>query len=184
MMTRREAIQRTAALLGLSLSPAALTRAFAQAQSATASGPQYLSLTHYALTTAIAETLLPRTDTPGATDVGVPAFMDLSYGEYFSAEQRELFAIGLMRLNQASTVAHDRAFTALDAGTQAEFLSAYGAAAAGDERDFLLLFRRTAMLGFYTSEEVSKTMFNYDPIPGRLDADIPLTEVGGKAWSS
>ncbi len=184
MMTRREAIQRTAALLGLSLSPAALTRVLAQAQSTAAAGPQYLSATHFALTTAVADTLLPRTDTPGASDVGVPAFMDLSYGEYYSAAQRELFAIGLMRLNQASTVAHDRAFIELNDSEKAIFLSAYGAEAADDNRAFLLLFRRTAMLGFYTSEEVSKTMFNYDPIPGRLDADIPLAEVGGKAWSS
>ena len=38
---------------------------------------------------AIVERLLPRTDTPGALDAGVPAFVDTMFGEFLSAEEKD-----------------------------------------------------------------------------------------------
>src|SRR3954467_12696687 len=40
---------------------------------------------------AIADTILPRTDTPSATDVGVPAFIDVIVSENYSDSQRAAF---------------------------------------------------------------------------------------------
>ena len=187
-MTRREAIQRTAALLGLSLSPSTLTTALAQAATAAASGapaagPQHLTPARHALATAKSETLQPRTDTPGASDVGVPAFIDTCYGRFMTAEERERLTSGLDAFAEACRAAHGRPFTDLAPETRTGFLSDTGRDATGATRAFLRQFRELALLAYYTSEEVSKTVLLYDPVPGRLDADLPLAETGGKAWA-
>lgn len=185
-MTRREAIQRTAALLGLSLSPSTLTTALAQAvtgSDAPPPGPQHLTPARFALVAAMAETLLPRTDTPGAADVGVPAFIDTCYGQFMTDEERERLTTGLDAFAEACRAAHGPPFTDLAPEIRTGFLSDTGRDATGETRAFLRQFREVALLAYYTSEEVSKTVLLYDPIPGRLDADIPLADLSGKAWA-
>src|SRR4051812_3904635 len=74
---RREAIRRAALLAGVALSPQWLTlvdRARPAAQAL------HLRPEQSAIVSAVADRILPRTDTPGAVDVGVPAFIDLLYG--------------------------------------------------------------------------------------------------------
>ena len=123
----------------------------------------------------MAEALLPRTDTPGAIDVGVPAFIDVAYGLFLNDDQRSQLE-GL--LDHAAA----RDYTTAPIADQQQQLRDLGAEGSG-WRPAMREFRNTAMLAYFTSERVSKEMFNYDPIPGRLDADIPLAEVGGRAWA-
>src|SRR5688500_134481 len=96
-ITRREAIRRTALLLGVAVSPSILAgvlRAQSTPTSATTK-PRYLTAPQFETAGAIAERIIPKTDTPGARDVGVPAFMDLMYGEYMMEEEKRVFASGL-----------------------------------------------------------------------------------------
>src|SRR3989442_15315431 len=43
----------------------------------------------------IAELILPKTDTPGARDAGVPAFIDVMLAEWVGDEERKMFTAGL-----------------------------------------------------------------------------------------
>ena len=43
----------------------------------------------------LANTIVPRTDSPGATDVGVPAFIDVIGGEYYTDAERAEFTTGI-----------------------------------------------------------------------------------------
>ena len=51
------------------------------------------------------------------------------------------------------------------------------------EREFLRLTREVVIVGYFTSEKIGKTLLRYEPVPGRYDADIPLSETGGAAWN-
>src|SRR5690242_7173287 len=51
-----------------------------------------------ALVGVIADTILPRTDSPSATDVGVPAFIDVVVSENYSHAERTAFLSGLNAL--------------------------------------------------------------------------------------
>lgn len=51
---------------------------------------------------AIADVILPRTDTPSATDVGVPAFVDIIVSENYSADDRAAFVANLDALHPNS----------------------------------------------------------------------------------
>ncbi len=185
LLTRREAIQRTALLLGIAISPSILAgvlRAQTPAASAAAK-PQHLNAQQFAIVAAAAERILPRTDTPGATDVGVPAFIDLMVGAYMAAVEQRMFKDGLAELEAASRAAHKAGFTALTAPQQDVVLKRIAEASQKKEKSFFHQLRELTLLGYFTSEQVGKNVLHYDPVPGKFQADIPLAEVGNRAWT-
>lgn len=185
-MDRREAIKRTALLLGIALSPSSLAAALAREEQPTAGGgPHHLTPEQFATAAAVAERILPRTDTPGAADVGVPAFIDLCVGQYLTSGERVVFLAGLAALDTTSKGDHGRTFAALPAAEQDAQLQALAAAtmAAGNSGTFLHHIRELTLVGYFTTTEIGRDLLKYDPVPGRWDADIPLRETGGVAWS-
>lgn len=197
LMTRREALRRTALGLGLALTPSLLTGVM-HAQAAARSGastPVYLSPKLFETAGAIAERFIPKTDTPGARDAGVPAFLDLMYGKYMTPKEKAVFAEGLADVDQASTTLGQRSFSQLSPERQDGLLKKIGDAAQagllqkvvidsqGDEKTFFHLIKELTLLGFFMSEQIGKHVLHYDPIPGRYDGCIPLSEVGNVSWT-
>ena len=185
LLTRREAIQRAALFLGVAISPSILAGVLrAQTPAATAAAkPQYLNAQQFAVAAAAAERILPRTDTPGATDVGVPAFIDLMVGEYMTTEEQRMFKNGLAELDAAGRTAHNAGFIALTPTQQDAVLKRIAEASQKKEKSFFHQLRELTLLGYFTSEQVGKNVLHYDPIPGKFQADIPLAEVGNRAWT-
>lgn len=178
-MNRREALKHTALLLGVSLSPSAVSSALAQLARDPSAGPVHLTAPRFAAAAALAERLLPRTDTPGAADVGVPGFFDVSYGTFMNPEERSVVERGLDQLNAAGP----NGYAALPPARQDEIIRTLASSNEQDRR-FLREMRQTIFLGYFTSERVCKEVFKHDPIPGRYHADVSLQEAtGGVAWS-
>lgn len=61
----------------------------------------------------LAETILPRTETPGAKDAGVGEFMALFVSDCYTPSEREVFYFGLAQLEARSRAAYERDFMAL-----------------------------------------------------------------------
>jgi hypothetical protein len=185
-LTRREAIRRAALFLGVALSPSLITGVL-QAQTAAPAGagakPVYFTPQQFETVAAIAERILPRTDTPGALDVGVPAFIDLMYGKYLTADEKKTIAAGLADVDAQSVATHKTAFAKLAAAQQEALLTRVAEAAQNKEKTFFHQIKELTVVGYFTSETVGKTVLNYDPVPGRLDACIPLAQVGNRAWT-
>ena len=189
-LTRREAIQRAVALLGVAIAPsilAGVARAQAAATSAAGTGaagrPVHLTPAQFAIVAAAAERILPRTDTPGAIDVGVPAFVDLMVGEFMTAEEKRLFIDGLAEVDAASQAAHRRAFVQVEPAQQDMLLRRIAEVSQAKERTFFHQLRELTLLGYFTSEQVGKHVTNYDPIPGVYRGCVPIAEVGNRAWT-
>lgn len=178
--TRREALQRAALFLGGAALSSSLLEGVLHAQAPAAGAPdrRALDATRYATAAALAERILPRTDTPGAGDVGVPAFIDRMYGAYLTPAERERLAAGLAGVEQQAQ-ARGGAFASLPASAQDAIV---GGLAARD-RAFWLQLRELVIVGYFTSETVGKTVLHYDPVPGRYRADVPLSEVGNVNWT-
>lgn len=171
-MTRREALYRTAALLGIALSPSILSSVLAEEARDPTAGPRFLSPQRFAVASAMAEALLPRSDTPGAKDVGVPQFIDESYGRFLTPEGKDHLACLFEH-------AASDGFSSASLAAQQQRLREWGVSRAAEMRQF----REVALLGYFTSEVVMKTVLVYDPIPMRFEADIPLGATQGRAWA-
>lgn len=180
-VSRREAIRRAALLAGIVVAPEWL----ALAEQARPSGEaRYLTPAQAAIAGAIADRIIPRTDTPGAADVGVPAFIDLLYGEFMNDAERQLLTTGLAEVETAATSAHGTSFTALAAERQDALLRSIAGAQQGREQSFVGLMRSATVLGYFTSEPVGRNVLQYDPVPGRYDGCVPIDDVGRRNWTT
>lgn len=183
-ISRREAIRRAALVLGAGMTPSLVRGALEQKPTAAAGdAPVYLTVQHFALVAALAETIIPRTETPGAFDVGVPQFIDVLYGEFLTEEETKTLTDGLDRFGASCEATQGKPYEDLEPEQRSAFLAGAVEAPAGDERKFHRLVRELTILGYFTSREVGTSVLHYDPVPGRFDGCIPIEEVGNVNWT-
>jgi gluconate 2-dehydrogenase gamma chain len=82
---RRSLLQHALWLTGAAITPGFTAQALAQAAQQM---PRLLDPSHFALLTAVADTIVPRTDTPGALDAGVPTTLDAMLRNWASPKHR------------------------------------------------------------------------------------------------
>ena len=181
-VTRRAALKRTAALLGLALSPRLLDGLVHAQAAGAAATPRHLSAAQFAIAGAIAERILPRTDTPGARDVGVPAYLDVIFGAYLTEAEKGVWRDGLADVEARARRTQRKGFAELAPEQQDQVLKAVAADSQAKEKTFFHQIRDVTLAGYFTSEEVGRNVTNFDPLPGRFDACIPVSEVGNKSW--
>jgi gluconate 2-dehydrogenase gamma chain len=181
IITRREAIRRAALVAGVVLSPGWL-ELVGRAQ--TAAGKSYLTQAQSTTMSAVADRILPRTDTPGAVDVDVPRFIDLLYGECMTPAEQQLLTAGLAEIEAAAKAAQGAAFATLTTAAQDGVLRALATSQQGQPQSSFGLIRSATILGYFTSEEVGRKVLNYDPVPGAYDGCIPIDQVGRRNWTT
>jgi hypothetical protein len=67
---------------------------------------------------AIADVIIPATDTPGARDAGVGRFVDAMFSDYYPPADRRRFLSGLTRVDVQAKRLYGRAFTELSPDQQ------------------------------------------------------------------
>ena len=178
-MNRREALKRAGLFLGAALSASTMSGTLhAQAKAASGGGGN-LGKARLSLVEAIAERILPKTDTPGALDAGVPAFIDVMCGDYLTGDERRTLFKGLTAVNTASREAHKKSFMKLSASQQDEVLRGI----AESDQAFFRKMRELTISGYFTSELVMKNVLNYDFIPGMWKGCVDISEVGNVVWA-
>lgn len=182
-LTRREALRRASLLLGVAFTPSILAAATSVAPPVGVGATSALGDADRARVAALAERLLPRTDTPGALDAGVPAFIERMVNAYFTDRERATFLAGLPQVDTLSRSRAGADFVRLRPEQQDLVLAALAETAVGQGVTFYSLLREATIVGYFTSELVGKTVLHYDPVPGRFDACIPISEVGNVAWT-
>ena len=182
LISRRDAIRRAALLAGVVLAPEWLMAVDQVARPAAAASR--LTPAHAAIAAAVADRIIPRTDTPGAADVGVPAFIGLLYGEFMTSAERRMLTDGLSAVDAAAKSAHRAAFTTLTADRQDALLRTIARAEEGRDQGFFRLIRSATVLGYFTSEQVGRNVLHYDPVPGRYDGCVPIDQVGRRNWTA
>ena len=185
VMTRREVLKRAALMLGAALSPRIFSYSLeAAAQvSPNQAKARFLPAELHKIAGAFSERILPRTSTPGATDAGVGDFIDIMYGKYLSVEERKLLDDGLSELDAASRNLHRAGFASLPGVDQDAMIMRLATESKDREKSFLAQIRELVIVGYFTSEIVGKTVLGYDPVPGRFDPCIPLSETGNVLWN-
>jgi gluconate 2-dehydrogenase gamma chain len=194
-MDRREAIKRTAWIMGGIVSAPAIMGVLKGCSTRPDINwkPEFLTQDQASLVSEVAEIIIPKTDTPGAKDTGVPAFIDSILKDVYSAEDQKRFTDGLAAFDEEAQKAYGDAFVDLEPAQQQEHVKKLHDAAIQTERDtdpapkrpFILMMKELTMLGFFTSEPGATQVLQYDAVPGAYKGCIPLTEAGnGKTWAS
>jgi gluconate 2-dehydrogenase gamma chain len=198
-LDRRELLKRAAYLLGGAISTPAMM-GILQGCSAkkpdVSWSPTFFTDAQAALVTEVAEIMIPRTDTPGAKDVGVPAFIDTMLENTYRKNDQDRYLAGLERFESQAKDARGKPFLELAPEQRAAFvreqhdaaLQAAWSDTTGNEhnnRPFILMTKELAVLGFFTSEAGATQVLQYVAVPGPYRARVPLAEAGnGKTWAT
>jgi len=178
-MERREAIQRTALLMGTALTPGLATAILGGCAPKVELNwtSQFLSGEEAFVAGQIADRIIPRTETPGALDVGVDQYIDKMLLDVYSKEDGNSFREGIKKLNSSSKDHFGRKFTNLSPEEMDSMLKKFESE---DERVFRIS-KELTLIGYFTSEEGMKSNFEYRPIPGGYE-DCVDHKSGDKVW--
>lgn len=151
----------------------------------------------------LSDIILPKTDTPGALDTGVPEFIESVVRDVFVREDQSKFNNGLFSFDLLCTRLHESNF--IDLGAETRKKLAYNVNLANTKgnklqsvlRDtskldaktitsalnYFSLVKELTLFGFYTSEIGATQVLQYNPIPGRFDGCASLASIG-KTWAT
>ena len=194
-MNRREFLQCTALLisgasasqLGFSLSQEQQVYLAAAANYNTGE-VDFLTDAQRRIIAAVAEVIIPRTDTPGAIDAGVPRYIELMAADWMKDEERLVFQAGLEDMETRIPREYGEPIDRLGQKTQLSILEEMEEAASASswyefantqrqfisDAPFICQIKELTVWGFFTSEVGSKQVLRFNPMPGRFDGDFPL----------
>ena len=171
---RRGLMGAAMALFGTGLA-APLERALA---AETPPPPAPFTAAQGALAAAVAERIIPASDTPGAIAAGVPQFIEMMLREWYGPGDRAEFLTGIDTLDGFARSQDGKPFVQLDAAQQDALLTcAMGGMMPGLPAGFFEHCRQLVILGYYTSETGCRQERVYLPVPGRYDGAYPYAKV-------
>jgi gluconate 2-dehydrogenase gamma chain len=200
-MDRREALKRTAWIMGGVVSAPTIMAVLkgCAAKPTIDWKPVFFTEPQGSLVATVAEIIIPKTDTPGAKDTGVPAFIDLMLKDAYDQETQEHYSKGLKEFDEAAEKEYGDPFIELTPEQQTAFVKKVHDAAVEEERNrkkpepgkpvpkrsFILFTKELTLLGFFTSQPGATQVLQYEAVPGAYKGCIPLKEAGkGKTWAT
>jgi hypothetical protein len=142
----------------------------------------------------IADTILPRTRTPGAKDAATGLFMAQFVTDCYTPKQQATFRAGLAdidkraggRFASLTPQARTELLRALDgeARKKADEVSRAGEAEAAEPtlHPFTMI-KQLAIFGYFTSKIGATEALQYVAVPGRYDGDVAYVP-GTRAWAT
>lgn len=187
-MERREAIKRTAAIMGGVIFAPSI---FGVLNGCTPTGetwrPVLFNRAQADVVKALSETIIPETDTAGANEVGVPGFIEKMVNDVYTIVQRDTFIEGLNRFIEECIIAAGKSFNDLSDDDKFQYAYEMNQLAIENEQtvrpQFFLQFKELTMVGYFTSEIGATQVLRYEPVPGFYNGCMPLEEVG-RTWAT
>ena len=196
MMDRRELLYRASMLLGGVITASAASGILAGCTTTPDGTGEvktgFLTAEETATVSAMAEQIIPRTDTPGALDVGVPAFIDRMLAGYYTDKERGIVRAGIASANADAAKLRGKPFAQLTVDEQVALMRQYdksqfdqtraNANVQGAAPHHFRLIKELTIIGFCTSEAGATKLMRYEQSPGPFRGDVPLRDVG-KVWA-
>lgn len=190
-MERRELLKMIVAATGAAMIG---LPALAGGQVPAAGAKAAFSAADIALMDEIADTILPRTKTPGAKDTGIGAFMATFVADCYTAQQQATFRAGLADIDKRAggrfvsltPQARTELLRAVDAEAKkraAEDSGPRSAEAAEAKAHYFTMLKQLTIFGFFTSKTGATEVLQYVAVPGRYDGDLAYV-AGTPAWGT
>ena len=202
-MNRREFLECAALLIaGASASQLGVSLTHEQRQHL-AAAPNYIDHKVEYLTAAqkstlamLTETIIPRTETPGAMDAGVPRFVELMVFEWLNEDERRLFLDGFNALMATVQEQYQQAFDELPESTRVDILDDLEREASDSswyafgeipvyvsDAPFICQLKELTIWGFFTSEVGGTQVLRYEAMPMKFDGHQKLDD-DDSSWVS
>ncbi|HME34350.1 MAG TPA: gluconate 2-dehydrogenase subunit 3 family protein [Candidatus Sulfotelmatobacter sp.] len=195
-MERREALRLLATGTALQLAPRNLLTVLRGARRLldTPASPRTLNAHQFATVRIMAELILPRTETPGATDVGASEFIDLLLTEWYDERDRTRFLNGLADVDTRVTALFGKNFVDSSPAQQADILTALGEKMIEDrdrgrdqpptsdtqpDSNFYSMLRELTLNAYYTSEAGATQELHFEVIPDSHEECAPMPSAKG-----
>lgn len=188
-MDRREALKRTAFLLGGAITASTWTALVTGCQKP-GNVTSFSEEDTQNLLAEIAETILPETDTPGAKAAGVGPFIAMMMQDCYVEEDQKLVLDGLTEINKRCNDEFGDAFTATSPENRTTLLTAIDKERIEynknrkdeDPPHYFSILKELTLTGYFSSEPGATQALRYVPVPGRYEGCVPYNE-GDKAWA-
>ncbi len=167
------------------LAPGAAAAAWrAVASGGSGAGTRALDAEQTRLVTVVSDAILPRSETPGALDVGVVPWIDTIVAGYFTDAQRAGFFFGLAAMDDRARAILGAPLAELPAAARDGVLVDLDLACGSKnptppERGYAQL-KDLVLHGYFTSEPVQKDLLNVVVVPGRYDPSVPNPPAGAR----
>jgi hypothetical protein len=180
---RRDLVRALGAAAAFTLMPRTAQAAWKRVAAQPNAPPRVLRAGQPALVAAIADAIIPRIDTPGATDVGVPAFIDLVVADFYDDDERAAFLAGLDAIEARARAAGAASFVEMAPGARTALMDALDRPLdrqAPEARGWSRL-KGLVIHGYFTSERVQKDVLKTVVMPMRFDGNVPMKAASGGA---
>lgn len=207
-MNRRSAIKNISIGIGITVSSGTLISVLSgcksdtQTNTDTSSSTSFLNIKDASFVEEILDIMLPKTDTPGAKDLGIIRYVNAVLKELYEAKDQKVFRKGLgyfqdvvkNKSGSESTTDKARLTAVLNdwIGTKNEdkrgeigalLYTPQNKVAAKDQKkyhiyQFLSNVKRLGISAYFGHEEIGTNHLNYEPVPGKYIGCVPLEEVG------
>ncbi len=173
-MERRDLLKALASATALTVLPHKTLAAWSRVAEG-AAPLNGLSDAQMALVRAIADTIIPRTDSPSATDVGVHQFVNVIVSEQISDSDRTEGLAGLDAINARSVAANKVVFAELSPEARGAFIESLESGPRDTEpaRTYWRL-KGLVVHGYFTSEPVMKDVLKHNIMPGTFEGAAPM----------
>ena len=130
----------------------------------------------------LSETIIPRTDTPGAIGAGVPAFLEELMANWASPESQDRLRGIIARLSRSAETEGGKPLALMTPQERTLWLGRQDAMllAAGDQAYHQ--FKQLVLIGYYQSEVGATQELRYELVPGVWDPAVPITP-DTRAWA-
>ena len=150
-----------------------------------------LSAEQITLLDEIGETIIPQTDTTGAREIGIGAFMHKMVLDCYNNDQQKSFLSGIETIKNEFQKKYSTSFEKGTNAQREEFLNELNVSMMEynnnkkdeDPDHYFTMIKQLTILGYFTSETGATKALRYEAVPGNYDGAYPYKK-GDKAWAT
>lgn len=189
-MTRRDLLQNVAILLGGSIVGGSVF-SLSGCKSTDKQVNALFSESQVALMNEIADTILPKTSSPGAKEANVGNFMSVMVFDCYTEKDQKVFMDGLKKIDELSDKQFNESFAKASPEQRTQLLTALDKEqkdyqekkGKDDPSHYFRMMKELSVLGYFSSKEGATQALRYLPVPGKYDGSFPYKK-GDKAWAT
>lgn len=129
----------------------------------------------------VAETIFPKTSTPGAKEAKVGQFMTVMVTDCYEEKDQKAFRDGMKKINEECEKMHKHGFMKATPEQRKELLVSLDKARAEHQKNkkredpnhYFQYFKQLTITGYFTSKEGREGATRYEPAPGKYIGDFP-----------